>query len=52
MLLRLDLFVTHFFFGMQFGSRLSSVFPLYRQQGAQETSFNYMFLSVVITTIL
>ena len=29
-----------------------AVFPLYRQEGTPEASFNYMLLSVVLTGVL
>lgn len=37
---------------MQLVTGFGSVFPLYRQEGAPEASFNYMLLSVVITGVL
>lgn len=40
------------FFWMQLVTGFGSVFPLYRQEGAPEASFNYMLLSVVITGVL
>ena len=52
MLSRRDLFVANISYLMRLVTGFGSVFPLYRQQGTPDASFNYLLLSVVITAVL